>query len=296
MMRTFQKITQKAPFQYAVLVVIAVFSALIYEIFVFPNAFAPSGLNGLATMVQYLFHFDMGYMAMIINLPMLAVAYFMLDRRYALRTLTFIVAFSVANVLFQQMGISETAIVYKVSDGGGAILAAVAGGFFYGVFYSVAIRMGGSTGGTDIIAAFVNHKKPEYDTVWIIFIINAVIAGISFFVYGMNYQAVILCIIYNLICSWVGDSIIKGARAAVKFEVVTTHPEELSRELMETMNHGCTVISGRGMYSHTERAMLICVVNRRQIMEFERIIRKYDDTFAYISTVNGIVGQFNYRK
>ena len=74
------------------------------------------------------------------------------------------------------------------------------------------------------------------------------------------------------------------------------HPEELSRELMQSLHHGCTVIPARGMYSNTERAMLICVVNRRQVVEFERIIKKYEGTFAYISTVNGTVGQFDYRK
>ena len=31
----------------------------------------------------------------------------------------------------------------------------------------------------------------------------------------------------------------------------------------------------------------------REIVDFERIIRKYDNTFAYISTVNEIVGHFN---
>lgn len=293
-MNFFQKTIQKPSVQYIVTALLAAASALIYEIFVFPNAFAPSGLNGLATMVQYLFGFNIGYMAIIINLPMLIVAWFVLNRRYALRTLTFVLSFSVSSILFGNLDFS--AIAFYAEDGGGAILAAVAGGFFYGVFYSVALRMGGSTGGVDIIAAFINHKKPEYDTVWLIFILNALIAGISFFVYGMDYQAVILCIIYNLICSWVSDGLIKGARTAAKFEVVTTHPEALSRELMETLHHGCTVLNARGMYSNTERAMLICVVNRRQVVEFERIIRKYDDTFAYISTVNGTVGRFNYHE
>ena len=63
--------------------------ALIYEIFVFPNSFAPAGINGIVTMIQYLFRFKVGYLSLIINLPMLAVAWFVLDRSYALRTLTF---------------------------------------------------------------------------------------------------------------------------------------------------------------------------------------------------------------
>ena len=99
-----------------------------------------------------------------------------------------------------------------------------------------------------------------------IFALNTVIAILSFFVYGMNYQAVILCIIYNLVCSWVSDSLIKGARTAAKFEVVTTHAEALSKELMETLHHGCTVIPARGMYSGHDKEILICVVNRRQVV------------------------------
>ena len=33
-----------------------------YELFVFPNAFAPAGINGLATMLQYLLHVNIGYL------------------------------------------------------------------------------------------------------------------------------------------------------------------------------------------------------------------------------------------
>ncbi len=293
-MSLIRKLTQNAVVQYVVAALLAVASAVTYEIFVFPNDFAPSGLNGFATILQHKFDINVGYLAMLINLPMLAVAFFVLNKRYAFRTLTFVLAFSGSSLLFQQFDWFES-IKFVAEDGGDAILAAVAGGFFYGVFYSVAIRMGGSTGGVDIIAAFINHKRPEFDTVWVIFVINAFVALLSFFEYDMNYSAVILCIIYNLICSWVGDGVIKGARTAAKFEVVTQHAEALSKELMETMHHGCTVIPAKGMYSHTERSVLICVVNRRQVVEFERIIRKYEGTFAYISTVNGTVGQFDYQ-
>jgi uncharacterized membrane-anchored protein YitT (DUF2179 family) len=221
---------------------------------------------------------------------MLVVAFFVLDRSYALKTFTFIAVFSVTLILLDRLDLSS--IVYQATDTGGAILAAVAGGLFSGAVYSASIRVGGSTGGTDVVAAFINKKYPEYDTIWIIFILNVLVAGISFFVYGMRYQPVILCAVYVFVNSKVGDTIFKGAKSAAKFEVITTRPEELSRELIEALHHGCTVIPAKGGYTHTEKALLVCVVNRRQIVDFERIIRKYPDTFAYISTVNGTVGQF----
>ena len=46
-----------------------------YELFVFPNAFAPAGINGLATMLQYLLHVNIGYLSLLINLPLILLAW-----------------------------------------------------------------------------------------------------------------------------------------------------------------------------------------------------------------------------
>ena len=279
---------------YFLLSLLAVAFALVNIAFVFPNDFAPSGINGLATMVQYVCGFRVGYLSLIVNLPMLAVAFFTLNRSYACRTLVFIVVFSVALLFLEKINLGP--LVYQATDTGGGILAAIAGGILSGAIYSCSIRLGGSTGGTDVIAAFINRKYPEFDTVWIIFVLNVIVAIISFFVYGMQYQPVILCAVFVFVSSRVGDAIFKGARAATKFEVITNHPEELARELIESLHHGCTVIPAKGMYTGTERSMLVCVVNRRQTVEFERIVRKYEGSFAYISTVNGTVGEFRREK
>ena len=282
------------PVQYLGIIVVAALGALNFVVFVYPNAFAPAGINGFATIVQHVFGFSIGYMSLLINVPMLIVAMFVLDRAYSLRTLVFILVFSGVTLFLQENPwFDESAITYAASDVGGAILAAIAGGFFGGLFYSLAIRLGGSTGGTDIVAAFIHRKYPEYDMVGIIFVINAAVAVLSFFVYGYEYQPVILCIIFCFVSSRVSDWIFKGIRSAVRFEVITTHAEELSEELMEKMQHGVTMLRGKGMYSKNDYAVLICIVHRRQVVEFENIVRKYDNTFASISTANGIVGKFN---
>ncbi len=291
------KIYRSRIFQYCALVVLAVLTALSFEIFVYPNDFAPSGINGVSTMVQYLFHFNVGYMALLINIPMLVVAAFILNRAYAFRTLTFVIIFSLATLFFAEIKLSETAFVFNANgDVGARLLGAIAGGFFNGLFFSLSVRMGGSTGGTDIVGEFIHHKMPEYDTVGIIFVINAVVAVSSFFVYGMRYEPVILCIVFSFVTTRVSDGIMKGARSAARFEVVTTHPEELSRELMERLRHGVTMMPARGMYTGADCAVLICIVNRRQVVEFEEIIRKYDHTFASLSTANGVIGYFRNAK
>lgn len=291
-MSLIRKFCHTRPAPYLAIVVFAVLYALSYEIFVFPNSFAPSGVNGIVTMIQYLAGIKVGYLSLIVNIPMLIAAWFILNRAYALRTMTFTLVFSLTLLVSERLGIADSGIVFRATDTGGRLLAAIAAGLFSGFLYSMSVRVGGSTGGTDIVGEFIHHARPEYNTVWVIFTINVIVAVTSFFVYDFQYEPVILCAVYIFVNSRTSDAIFKGNRAAAKFEVITTQPEQLSQELISTLHHGCTVIRAEGMYTHSNRAMLVCVINRRQVVEFEHIIRKYDSTFAYISTVNGIVGNF----
>jgi uncharacterized membrane-anchored protein YitT (DUF2179 family) len=49
-----------------------------------------------------------------------------------------------------------------------------------------------------------------------------------------------------------------------------------------------------GMFSGSPRTVLICVINRHQIVEMERILSGYPDVFAYMSTVRETIGNFKY--
>ena len=55
---------------YAVLLSIAVLIAFNYHLFIVPNNFAPAGLNGIATMIQYKTGFSISYVSLIINTPL----------------------------------------------------------------------------------------------------------------------------------------------------------------------------------------------------------------------------------
>ena len=247
---------------YAITAGLACLMGVSYELFVFPNAFAPAGINGLATMLQYLLHVNIGYLSLLINVTL----------------------------VLGQMDLS--AIAYD--SGSSAILGPVAAGVVSGAVYGWVIRQNGSTGGTDIVAAWVRKKHPEASLVWLIFSLNAAVAVLSFFVYGCQFEPVILCLIYCYLSSSISDTILKGGKSAMKFEVVTRQPEELSRQLMQQLRHGVTVLQAEGMYSETPRSLLICVVNRHQVVRFQEILARFPDTFACVSSVNETWGNFKH--
>ena len=83
-----------------------------------------------------------------------------------------------------------------------------------------------------------------------------------------------------------------GVRNGYKFEIITDKPEELAQVLIDELKHGVTEMRVVGMYSHTERYMLMCIIRKKQIGQMMKIIKRYPGTFANFSKVNEVFGRF----
>ena len=60
-----------------ILALLAIAFALNYELFIAKNSFAPAGVNGIATMVEYKTGFSVGYFSLIVNVPLCLFAFFL---------------------------------------------------------------------------------------------------------------------------------------------------------------------------------------------------------------------------
>lgn len=275
---------------YFVIICIALVAAMNYEIFVFPNRFAPSGLNGICTMIQHLFGISVGYLSLLINIPLALMVYFQVSKPLAVRSMVYVVTFSVALLILDYVDLSR---FYYVTDSGtSTILGPLVAGIIYGGCYSLLVQASAYSGGTDFIAAVIHKYKPEQNMFYIIFALNVVVALISYFVYDYQIEPVILCIMYSFMSSTVSDRLTKNGRAAIRFEIITDYPEEISGEIIHKLHHSATLVPGKGMYLGRETNILICVVNKSQMAALSRIVRKYPNTFAIMSSVSEVMGNF----
>ena len=280
----------KKTLTYLVIALMAAFNALNYQIFVFPNKFAPAGINGICTMFQHLTGISVGYMSLLVNIPLAIWVYLKVSKTLALRSMTYVVVSSVMLVIFNGMDMS--AIAYATENGTSTILGPLVGGIAYGTLYSIIVRASATTGGTDFIAAIIHKYHPEKSMFWIIFALNVFVAFMSFFVYDFKLEPVIMCILYCFTSSMVTDKMSKSGRAAVRFEIVTDYPKEISDIIIHELHHSATLLPGRGMYRGKEVSVLICVVNKSQMARLADIVRMYPNTFAVMSSVNEVMGNF----
>lgn len=284
-MRNFRKIMT-----YLVIVIIALIAAVNYEIFVFPNKFAPAGLNGLCTMVQHIAGISVGYLSLIINIPLAIWVYFEISKPLAVRSMVYVVTFSVAILILDRVDMS--AFYYVTENGTSAILGPLVAGIIWGGCYSPLVQCSAYSGGTDFIAAIIHKRRPEQNMFYLIFALNVVIALLSFFVYDYKIEPVILCILYAFTSSTVTDRLTKNGRSAIRFEIVTDYPNEISNEIITKLHHSATLVPGKGMFMGKPTNILICVVNKSQMAALSRIVRKYPYTFAVMSSVSEVMGNF----
>ena len=237
----------KKVWTYLVIAFIALLASVNYELFVFPNQFAPSGINGICTMIQYVTGVSVGYLSLFINIPLAIWCYFEVSRPMAVRSMVYVVTFSLGLLILEKVDLS--AFAYVTENGTSKILGPMVAGVIQGFVYSILIKASAYTGGTDFISAIVHKHSPNRTFFGMSFAINSAIAIVSYFVYGCQMEPVILCILYTFMSTTVGDRLMKSGREAICFEIITNSPQEVSRELIDRLHHTATFIPARGMYS-----------------------------------------------
>ena len=102
------------------------------------------------------------------------------------------------------------------------------------------------------------------------------------------YLASLLLLLGSVV--WLG--LTNYGRSAVRFEIITDYPEEISQAIIHKLHHSATLIPGKGMYLNKEVSMLFVIVNNNQVAKLSAICRQYPNTFAIIDPVSEVMGNF----
>ena len=282
----------KKPLTYFVIVCMAFACAMSYQLFVFPNKFAPSGLNGLCTMFQHITGLSMGYLSLLLNIPLAIAVYCKVSKTLAIRAMTYVGCFSLFLMLLEHIDLS--AFAYATDNGTSTILGPLVAGILNGACFNVLLKASAYSGGTDFVASLIHKKRPDFSFFWVGFSINVVVAALSYFVYGYQIEPVLLCVLYSFASSSVTEKLTKSGRSAIRFEIITDHPQELAKIIVTQLHHTATLVPGRGIYRGKETNLLICVVNKTQSTQLSAIIRQMPGTFAVMSQVSEVMGNFKH--
>ena len=270
-------------------VIAAVLSTIGLYVFVNPANFAPSGVDGISMMLEKITDINMGYISLAINIPLLIMAWFFISKKYVVYTTLFTIISSVMLILVEKFDF------YQYISKNNAWIAVLVSGVILGARTAIMIKIGGSTGGVDIIATVVQQKRPYLNIESLISIFCYIIIGVSFFVYG-NIESIIMSVAQMMIFNLAMNSILKTTRNAVEARIITDNPQEFRDDIINNLKHGATIIDGEGMFTGRAKKIVITIINVRQMNELIKISKRHPNSFIYFSEVNGVWGNFRWNK
>ena len=280
----------------SLMVVASLLVAFAAHCLIAPNEFTIGGAGGIAILVSVATNgkIPQSIVSISINLPLLCIAFFFVKRRFAILSATSIV------MQFLFLSFFENVIpnfVLDFGEGGEKIFAAIAAGLCIGTAVALAFKAGGSTGGADIVAVIIQKKFAATSIAWMIFMINSVVIASSLFVFkdadslAMRLLPIMMSVFESYIESRTNESVTNGFQSAREFRIITSKPEEIAQALMFELSRGVTAIPATGMYTKETRMMLLCVVNRRQVVALRKIAKSIDpDSFVVMTNVSQVLG------
>ena len=267
-----------------------------YHFFQNSNGFAPGGVGGLATITHHLLADKVSWSILMVafNLPIFVLVSVFINKKLGALLSLYMIVQSFTPRLYDAIGLKPYSLINNQEDFN-IVFACIATGVISGFGFSIMLRRFGASGGTYGISALIKKARPEMNIAYVSFIMDTSVVFIAFFVYGMKITPVICTLLNLFIANIIVDNGLSGMKNGYKFEIITAHPKELSEELISRLHHGVTEIKVHGMYSDSDKYLLICIINKRQIGEMMKIIKKHPDTFASFEKVNEVFGNFKRR-
>lgn len=171
------------------------------------------------------------------------------------------------------------------------ILAALYGGAVSGIGMALTYRAGGSTGGTDLVAKLVQHRKPYMNLGNILLVVDGIIIAILAITFK-DINIALYSVVAVFVMTKVLNLILEGVDFAKAVFVITTKPEEISDLIHEEIKRTSTQINAIGTYTHEEKTILLCVVNKKEIPRLKQIVKMVDEkSFTIVTTVTEALGE-----
>ena len=269
--------------------IVILLGALVYSlgvvVFLSPFEINGGGIVGLATILADFLPFSSGTILIALNIPIFIMGWIRFRDRYILRTF---VSIALVSFFLTELEVLLNPYLPMNID---LTLSSIAGGALIAIGIALIQFVGGSTGGTDIIIKLLRQKFTHIRSGLFLFIIDFFFILISVIAYHKIELA-----LYGLICLIVQgvllDKLLYGFDEAKLVYVISDYPNEIAEILMQHLELGVTLLSGKGAYSDKEREIILCAFHKQSYSQVRNEIKKVDpNAFLIVTSATEIFGE-----
>lgn len=250
-------------------------------LFLDPNELAPGGVVGLSVILSHSVGIETGTWYFLLNIPIVILGWWKFGGKF--------ISYSFLAVAFNSIFTNIFGHFSAITDN--LFLASIAGSILVGTGIGLVLRTGATTGGMDIVIKVLRKKYPAIKTSTFFITIDIIIVAIAGFVFK-DFNLAMYAFITVALQGRVMDFILYGSDEARLIYIVSDKAEEMLPRILEELEIGATVLTGKGGYSNKEREIIMCVIKKRGTPKLEEIVKEVDGkAFMIITSANEIYGE-----
>ena len=273
--------------------------ALGWAMFLTPNSMIGGGVTGFSAILEYAFNLPIPITYFVLNILLLVIGTKILGTGFGAKTIYAIIMTSIMLAVTKEFIPVDFVAAFSQDS---KIVCTVLGGIMAGVGIGLSMSMGGSTGGTDIIALiWCKFKHASPGRVILIIDIIIILSSLLFPSYDRNgallpYPEKVAIVVYGLmqvtVCGYAIDLYISGSKQSVQAFIFTKKVSEMADAIAFDMKRGVTVIPAKGWYSKEDKQVLMVVTRKTDLNLLLRYVKSIDpDAILSVSSVMGVYGQ-----
>ncbi|MFT4451348.1 YitT family protein [Parvimonas sp. G1425] len=249
--------------------------------FLVPAGLLSGGLGGIGLMIEYLTGLPTGVSVFVLNLPMMIVGAFFLNKKFM--TYAFLSTFIYSFIL---IAMRQIPINFNLENN---MLYAVFGGFINGLGMGVLFKHGACQGGLDILATIFKTKL-NVNIGSSLMAINALIIGVASYIFSLERG--LLTIVAMYVAYKMLDKIQMGFGDTKQIMIMTAKQREVTDKILSDLHRGVTLLHGEGAFTHKQQNVIYCIVSTRQVVTIKRILNEVDPAaFLIISDAYEVKGR-----
>lgn len=247
------------------------------KLFLVPNHFFDGGITGISLLVHELYHYNLGLLILVFNLPLITLGYFILGKKFAIRTLLCVILLGISLLIIPNYPVTAD-----------KLLISIFGGSLLGIGIGFIMRVGAALDSIEVLALYA-LKKTSFTITEIILAINILIFTIAAFTFGL--ETALYSILTYFTATRCIDYVVEGLQAYTGVTIVSGKSEVIKFQLVNTLGRGITVYKGErgflpGKYDISNDCDIIfTIITRLEFRKLKNLVYDIDPNAFIFSNI-----------
>ena len=250
--------------------------------FIVPHGIIMGGATGIGLLLSRVISLPLSSLILAVNAFLFVWGTLVLGKKFALTTIVSTFAYPAFLSVAQMIpGITE------LTDN--IMLATLYGGVLLGAGIGLIVKVGSSTGGTDILA-LIFHKWFHIPVAVLLYVVDFLVLGSQIF--DSTSEQVLYGIMTLVLETVFMNRVMLLGKSQIQLFIISDKYEEIKERVLKDIDAGVTMVHIETGYVGREQKGVLCVIQNRKLYSVREIVQSIDPkAFITITQINEVSGR-----